>query len=42
VANREKIKRRLGKAISRRTKQAEKDRLKESWRNIFIKTGYLK
>jgi hypothetical protein len=33
-----KQKKRLGKAISRRTKKVKKS----VWRNIFVKTGFLK
>ncbi|MGX7627615.1 DUF3983 domain-containing protein [Bacillus thuringiensis] len=35
-------KRKLKKAINKRAKKFEKDRVKSAWRNIFVKRGILK
>lgn len=40
MANRKK--RKLKKAINKRAKKFEKDRVKAAWRNIFVKRGILK
>jgi hypothetical protein len=38
----DKKKKRLRKSIARRNKEIEKDRLEKAWRNLFVKSGYLK
>lgn len=40
MANRKK--RKIKKAIYKRAKKFEKDRVKTAWRNIFVKHGILK
>ncbi|MEH7122092.1 DUF3983 domain-containing protein [Bacillus sp. JJ1773] len=45
MANKQKQKRRLKKAITQRKKELEKEkfeRLDRAWRNIFVKNGVLK
>jgi hypothetical protein len=37
-----KKKKRLRKSLARRNKEIEKDRLEKDWRNIFVRSGYLK
>jgi hypothetical protein len=38
----DKKKKRIRKSIARRNKEMEKDRLEKAWRNIFVRSGYLK
>lgn len=35
-------KKKLRKAIARRTKSVEKHKVEKAWRNIFVKSGILK
>lgn len=35
-------KKKLKKRLARRAKQVEKDQFDKAWRNIFVRTGYLK
>ncbi|UGB31692.1 MULTISPECIES: DUF3983 domain-containing protein [Bacillaceae] len=42
VANKRKHKKRLGKLINKRIKEADKQRVESNWRNIFVKKGILK
>jgi|GEM_PF-4303560 len=41
MANKKKYRKRLGKVINKRVKEAEKKRLENNWRNIFVKSGFL-
>ncbi|QHE63988.1 DUF3983 domain-containing protein (plasmid) [Rossellomorea vietnamensis] len=42
MKNKVKRKRRLGKSLSRRSKEIERDLIKECWRNIWVRQGILK
>ena len=42
LANKKKAKKRLGRVINKRSKEIDNERLNKNWRNIFVKSGYLK
>lgn len=42
MANKKKDKKRLGKLISKRSRESDKERLEGNWRNIFVQAGILK
>jgi hypothetical protein len=42
MANKKKAQKRLGKVIKKQSKELEKNRLNENFRNIFVQAGILK